>query len=61
MANIKFGPLYSRIHELVGVKEFADTTVQMGFDAIWVPDTVSHPPSTPWIGLAGGRGLHRAH
>lgn len=40
MANVKFGPLYSRIHELVGVKEFADTTVQMGFDAIWVPDTV---------------------
>ena len=40
MANIKFGPLYSRIHELVGVKEFADPTVQMGFDAIWVPDTV---------------------
>lgn len=40
MANVKFGPLYSRIHELVGVKDFADTTVQMGFDSIWVPDTV---------------------
>ena len=40
MAEVKFGPLYSRIHELVGVKEFADTTVQMGFDSIWIPDTM---------------------
>ena len=40
MTEVKFGPLYSRIHELVGVKEFADTTVQMGFDSIWIPDTM---------------------
>ncbi len=40
MGEVKFGPLYSRIHELVGVKEFADATVQMGFDSIWVPDTM---------------------
>ena len=40
MAEVKFGPLYSRIHELVGVNEVADTTVLMGFDSIWIPDTM---------------------
>ena len=40
MTTVKFGPLYTRIHELVSVKEFADATVQMKFDSLWVPDTM---------------------
>ena len=54
MTAIKFGPLYSRIQELVGVKEFADTTVQMGFDAIWVPDTlITREHALDWTPVVG--------
>ena len=59
MANVKFGPLYSRIQELVGVKEFADTTVQMGFDAIWVPDTlITREHALDWTPVVGAFAEH---
>ena len=54
MTAIKFGPLYSRIQKLVSVKEFADTTVQMGFDAIWVPDTlITREHALDWTPVVG--------
>ena len=54
MRAVKFGPLYSRIQELVSVKEFADTTVEMDFDAIWVPDTlITREHALDWTPVVG--------
>lgn len=47
MPQIKFGPLYTRIQDLVGVGEFVEVVERLGFDSIWVPET----PVTPEPGL----------
>ncbi|MCH9035797.1 MAG: LLM class flavin-dependent oxidoreductase [Chloroflexi bacterium] len=47
MVQIKFGPLYTRVHYLVGPREFAGMTEEWGFDSLWVPET----PVTPEPGL----------
>ncbi len=43
MPRIKFGPNYTRIQNLVGVREFAEMVEGLDFDSIWVPET----PVTP--------------
>lgn len=47
MPKVKFGPNYTRIHNLVGVNEFAEVVQRLQFDSIWVPET----PVTPEPGL----------
>ena len=47
MPQVKFGPNYTRIHNLVGVREFAEVVKRLDFDSIWTPET----PVTPEPGL----------
>ncbi|MCH7997203.1 MAG: LLM class flavin-dependent oxidoreductase [Chloroflexi bacterium] len=43
MADIKFGPIYTAIEDLMGPVELAEKCEAWGYDSFWVPDYVLKP------------------
>ncbi|MFQ5872226.1 MAG: LLM class flavin-dependent oxidoreductase, partial [Dehalococcoidia bacterium] len=43
MTKISFGPVYTRIQDLVTVQEFADVVQKRGFDSLWVTESIVTP------------------
>jgi len=43
VAKIQFGPVYTRIHDVVTVREFGSSVETLGFDSLWVTESVGTP------------------
>ena len=43
MTKVKFGPIYTRIEDLMGPVELAEKSESWGYDSFWVPDYVLKP------------------
>ena len=48
MTKVKFGPIYTRIEDIMGPVELAEKAESWGYDSFWVPDYVLQaPPRRP--------------
>ena len=43
MTKVKFGPIYTRIEDIMGPVELAEKAESWGYDSFWVPDYVLKP------------------
>ena len=43
MSKVKFGPIYTRIEDLMGPVELAEKSESWGYDSFWVPDYILKP------------------
>ncbi|MEE9198281.1 MAG: TIGR03619 family F420-dependent LLM class oxidoreductase, partial [Dehalococcoidia bacterium] len=52
MAEIRFGPIYTALEDLMGPVELAEKAEGWGYDSFWVPDYVLRPRMEAMVVLA---------
>ena len=52
MTKVKFGPIYTRVEDLMGPVELAEKSESWGYDSFWVPDYILKPRLDALIILA---------
>ena len=61
MTKVKFGPIYTRIEDLMGPVELAEKAESWGYDSFWVPDYILKPRLDALIVLGAAAQRHFHH